>query len=218
MIDFLLKILSDILAALNEIFAAFNYDKKQGKRTERPATVTQPPAPSPTTPTQTEKPPVNVLVPVEMQIGSADLPVYKMNKSVLTFRERILHSALRKALGNEYAILMKVRMGDFIYLSNEPQDRKSFVNQVICKHVDFLLCGKLRLQPLLVIELDDSSHNAPDRIERDRIKNDILDAVGLPYLRIELQKTYDPAQLQTQIKAIILPESPLFTPDEIPNP
>lgn len=209
--EFLRRLIAAFINALNEFFELFNDNKAKGKKKN----VSQPPVPKEEgfqqgPPMQEQKPPVNVLVPVEMKLESDEPPVYKRNKSVLTYRERLLHSAIRKAIANEYMILMKVRMGDFVYVSNEPKDKKTHVNQVICKHVDFLLCGKLRLEPLLVIELDDSSHKLPDHLERDRIKNEILDSVGMPYLRVEMQQKYNPNELRRQIKGRILKETPLF--------
>ena len=209
--EFLQKLISAIINALNEFFELFNDKKVKGKKKNIP----QPPPSKEggfqqSPPVQEEKPPVNIPIPVEMKLESDEPPVYKRNKSILTYRERFLHSAIRKAIANEYVILMKVRMGDFVYVSNEPKDKKTHVNQVICKHVDFLLCGRLRLEPLLVIELDDSSHKLPDHLERDRIKNEILDSVGMPYLRVELQQKYDSNELRRKIKERILKETPLF--------
>ena len=48
------------------------------------------------------------------------------------------------------------------------------------KHVDFLLSDRQHVSPVLVIELDDSSHERQDVRERDREKDAILQAAGLP--------------------------------------
>lgn len=137
--------------------------------------------------------------PVELGISSFDKPEYRKSKSVLTYRESILLRSIHHAVAGEYTILMKVRMGDFVWLANEPKDRKFHNNQIQCKHVDFLLCDKFKLEPLLVIELDDSSHNKYDHAERDRFKDEIFGAIGLPVIRIELQEKYDPVILKKQI-------------------
>lgn len=137
--------------------------------------------------------------PIELGISSSDKPEYRKSKSVLTYRESILLRSIRSAVAGEYTILMKVRMGDFLWLANEPNDRKFHNNQIQCKHVDFLLCDKFKLEPLLVIELDDSSHNKYDHVERDNFKDETLKAVGLPVIRIELQEKYDASILRKQI-------------------
>ena len=148
---------------------------------------------------------------VELGLASAEAPLYRKSKSVLTWRERVLLRSIRQATAGEYTILMKVRMGDFVWLANEPQDRKYHSNQVLCKHVDFLLCDKISVEPLLVIELDDNSHKQADHAERDRFKDETFDAIGLPFLRIALQEKYDAEGLKKQIREKI-GERPLFTP------
>jgi hypothetical protein len=206
--EFILKIIEVIVTALNEFFEALSYDdKKAYKKQYPPAASGNQAAPAVAPSTQAKNPPVNQPLPVTVP---PEPPEYKRNLSVLTFQERKLLSAIRKAVKDEYIILMKIRMGDFIYIANQPKDGTFYPNQVMYKHADFLLCGKLRIEPLLVIELDDSSHNSVQRMESDKVKNETCDAVGLPYLRIKLQKWYDADMLKMQIKEKILEEAPLF--------
>lgn len=139
-------------------------------------------------------------IQTDLSLESDVPPEYRKNKSLLTYRERVLYRALRKANDNTFLIMSKVRMGDFIYLANEPKDRKFHNNQILCKHVDFLLCDKGTLEPLLVVELDDSSHRKEDHVERDKFKDATFTAVGLPFLRVELQEDYDSRQLWENIK------------------
>ena len=138
--------------------------------------------------------------PSELGFASTEFPKYQKNRSLPTKPEHILHRALLRAIGSEHVIHPKVRMGDFVYLANEPQDRKFHVNQVLCKHVDFLVCDHRTLEPLLVVELDDSSHKQYVQSERDEFKNETFEAIGLPYLRIASRQEYDWKSLQTQIQ------------------
>lgn len=138
--------------------------------------------------------------PIDLGLSSTDIPKYRKSKSLLTKPEHILYQALVKANENEFAVFAKVRMGDFVFLANEPQDRKFHVNQVLCKHVDFLFCKNQSLEPVLVVELDDSSHKQYVHTERDEFKNRTFDAIGLPYLRIKIQPEYKFEALRIQIK------------------
>lgn len=45
------------------------------------------------------------------------------------------------------------------------------------KHVDFVLCNT-ELKAQHVIELDDATHDRPDRIERDRFVDSALEMAG----------------------------------------
>lgn len=136
---------------------------------------------------------------VPLNIASTDLPKYRKSKSLLTKPELNLYSALVMANNSQYTLFAKVRMGDFVFLANEPQDRKFHANQVLCKHVDFLLCDNRSLEPLLVIELDDSSHRQYDSAERDEFKNNTFHSIGLPMLRINIQQEYSAESLRIRI-------------------
>ncbi len=52
---------------------------------------------------------------------------------------------------------------------------------------------------VLAIELDDRSHQRPDRVERDRFLNQALSAAGLPLLRVAVAEHYDADQLQAEV-------------------
>jgi very-short-patch-repair endonuclease len=75
-------------------------------------------------------------------------------------------------------------------------------NQVCAKHVDFLICDAA-LSPIMVVELDDSSHLLPDRIARDRVVNRILKSASLPILRVPVRRAYDADELENQLLAKI---------------
>ncbi len=50
------------------------------------------------------------------------------------------------------------------------------------KIVDFVLFDKQNISPILVIELDDYTHQKPDRKKRDVFLNKVLDHCGIPIL------------------------------------
>jgi hypothetical protein len=115
----------------------------------------------------------------ELELVSTEPPQYRKRESLFTYREREFYRVLIEEVGNEYQIFAKVRLGDFVFLANEPTDRKYHSNQIQCKHVDFLLCDKVSQQPLMAIELDDSSHDKYDRRESDEFKTRLFREVGL---------------------------------------
>jgi hypothetical protein len=76
---------------------------------------------------------------------------------------------------------------------------KLYKTQIWGKHVDFLLCNKWTLQPLLTIELDDKGHRHFDRREADEFKNKAFAIAKLPLLRVPVQKNYSRQELREQI-------------------
>ena len=69
--------------------------------------------------------------------------------------------------------------------------RQAHYNRILAKTVDFIICSAATLSPRLVIELDDSSHQRPDRQERDKLVDVVLGSAGLPILYIPVQAHYD---------------------------
>ena len=140
----------------------------------------------------------------EQELGMAvpgELPQYRRRESLFTYRERVFYRALMEDVGSEYQVFAKVRLGDFVYLANEPPDRKHHLNQIQCKHVDFLLCDNKSQQPLLAIELDDSSHTKYDHRESDEFKSDLFNKVGLKLLRVKVQQRYPEGEIGNQVRS-----------------
>ncbi|HKZ86517.1 MAG TPA: DUF2726 domain-containing protein [Anaerolineae bacterium] len=128
-------------------------------------------------------------------------PQYRRRESLFTYRERVFYRALMEDIGSEYQVFAKVRLGDFVYLANEPTDRKYHLNQIQCKHVDFLLCDNKSQQPLLAIELDDSSHTKYDHRESDEFKKDLFNKVGLKLLRVQVRQKYPKGEIGSQVRS-----------------
>ena len=76
--------------------------------------------------------------------------------------------------------MCSVRVIDII----EPVDKKDFIakSKIIQKHIDFLVCTKWYLNPVLAIELNDWTHRTKDRYERDNFLDLAFQSAGLPLL------------------------------------
>jgi len=68
------------------------------------------------------------------------------------------------------------------------------------QRLGFLLCTRDKLSPVLVIELDDASHEEESRRDRDTFVDAALTAAGLPILHIPAQRSYVPADLAAAIQ------------------
>jgi len=133
-------------------------------------------------------------------LAAAVPPEYRQSKSLFTFRERVFFQALLEDVGSQYAVFAKVRLGDIIWLANEPENRKHHINQLLCKHFDFLLCERGTYKPLLVIELDDSSHDKYEHHERDEFKGKVCEDIGLRLWRPRVQQTYPKGFIGEQVR------------------
>ncbi|MGH8201159.1 MAG: DUF2726 domain-containing protein [Steroidobacteraceae bacterium] len=105
-------------------------------------------------------------------------PVYA--RPVLTEAERGFYARLRVAVP-QYAVLCQVQISRFIEVKNVA-DRLGVRNRYDRLSADFVLCAE-DFRPLLVIELDDSSHDRPAQRARDAKKDAVLVAAGVPIVR-----------------------------------
>lgn len=132
--------------------------------------------------------------PSEPAITTPIPPEYAKS-TLLSRAEMFFFYSLIRAVDNGYAVFAKVRMGDVVYLANEPTDAKLHRNNIQCKHFDFVLCERQFYKPVLVIELDDKSHQWPDAIQRDKIKDSVCEIAQLPMLRVEWTGKAPPSEI-----------------------
>ncbi len=124
---------------------------------------------------------------------------YEKRRSLLTAAERSFYGVLCQAVDHQYAIFAKVRLGDLLEIPWGTSKFRLHLSRINRKHVDFVLCEATSFTPLLVIELDDSSHDREDRQERDAFVDAALQAAGLPILHISAEHAYAPAELRVQV-------------------
>lgn len=143
---------------------------------------------------------VLVLVALRGQLkpSAAALP-YDRRDYLLSAAERSLFGVLEQAVQGEYHIFAKVRVADLLYVPKGAVERQGHVNRITSKHIDFLLCNRVSITPVLAIELDDSSHDAADRQKRDVFLDDAFAAAALPLLHVRASRSYDVADIMRQI-------------------
>ncbi|WP_020683166.1 DUF2726 domain-containing protein [Marinobacterium rhizophilum] len=129
---------------------------------------------------------------------------YRRRPALFTAAERSFAGVLDQVLDGRYRIYGKVRVADLI----EPlpgKDRriwqKSF-NRISAKHFDFVICNSSDLVPLVVIELDDSSHQKAKRQQRDEMLQQICEQVQLPLIRVPARKAYKLADVEAYLKPL----------------
>lgn len=90
-------------------------------------------------------------------------------------------------------------MADLVFLPKGTTNRQTHLNRVSAKHVDFVLCDRESVAPVLIIELDDSSHARDERRARDVFVDEVLRAAGLPILRVAAKQSYSPPEIRESV-------------------
>ncbi len=102
---------------------------------------------------------------------------------LLTRREYAFFKALQP-LAQKYNLMIcpKIRLADLVSVPQGTKEAKWF-NYIKAKHVDFTLCD-MDLRVKLIIELDDSTHDRPDRQTRDDFVDRVFQQINVKLLHV----------------------------------
>lgn len=120
---------------------------------------------------------------------------YRLRDDFLSQTEASFFHVLRQAAGEEYLVCPKVSLRDLFFVSR-PKENPGAHARIAQKHVDFVLCHARTLKPALAVELDDSSHQKPERRERDQFVEGVFAAAGLRLVRVPARAGYQLPELR----------------------
>lgn len=123
---------------------------------------------------------------------------YNQQKTLLSAAERSFYGVLCRAAEGRAIVFVKVRVGDVLKTKAglSASVRQSAFNKIAAKHFDYVLCSPNDLSILSAVELDDSSHNTPKRIERDEFLMEACKAANLTLHRIKAKNSYNIADVR----------------------
>jgi very-short-patch-repair endonuclease len=114
----------------------------------------------------------------------------------MTEPEQVLYSRLCQALP-DHIVLAQVGMSRFLAV-RRGHNARAWYNRINRMSVDFLVCTK-DASVVAAVELDDASHQHPDRVSADAKKELALNAAGVRLLRWNVGAMPDEAAIQRSI-------------------
>ena len=136
--------------------------------------------------------------PLPSDLDVTHLP-YRKKDYVFSIAEKTFFGVLHDAVGEDMHVFPKMRLEELFWLPKGTENRYGYRARVRSRHVDFVLCDKQRIAPLAVIELDDTSHQRPDRQQRDAFVDAAFNTAGLPIIRYPARQSYDAAEVRAKI-------------------
>ena len=115
---------------------------------------------------------------------------YAKKPHILTPPEYNLYMLLRDLYGGRYEILAQTSLVSLV----DKLNYNSYLNELF-RIVDFVIADK-EFSPLVVIELNDSSHLRADRRERDRKVAEILEKADLPLVTFSTEEAASSAAVR----------------------
>jgi hypothetical protein len=139
-----------------------------------------------------------------------DIFPYRVRDDFLSPAEHSFYLVVKKMMGEYFAVCPKVSLGDVLFVTR-PNENMSAYNRINRKHVDFLICEPKTMQPRFAIELDDRSHQRPDRQERYGFVDRVFAAARLPLVHVPVQNAYNTAELASLFNQALQPGRRLMT-------
>ena len=139
-----------------------------------------------------------------LRAQQSDLP-YGARK-LFSPTEAAFFKALQEATAPQFIPLAKVRVADLLNARGSGGAWRRAFNRIQSKHVDFVLC-RPDLSVECAIELDDSSHAAESRGDRDDFLNQAFKGAGIPLHRVKARSSYSAADIRAVLAKAVAPKA-----------
>nr|WP_284676632.1 DUF2726 domain-containing protein [Vibrio sinus] len=124
----------------------------------------------------------------------SDYVAHSKQHYLTTENERKFYAAMQEVVPDEYVIHSQVSLMALVKPVNFRDNSKTWA-----KRMDFVITDKMT-RVLVVIELDDSTHNWKKRIARDKYVNSALDGHH-KLLRFQTQRHYKPSEIASILES-----------------
>ena len=126
--------------------------------------------------------------------------LYRKKGFLMGRAEHELFDILVSLVGNEYHVFPQIHLATILDQKVVGQNWKFAFWHINGKSVDFVICDKKYIKPLLAIELDDKTHEYKDRQNRDMEVEKILNDAQIPLLRIKNAGFFNKEFIATQLR------------------
>jgi len=114
--------------------------------------------------------------------------------------EQVLYFRLVEALPDNI-VIAQTQMSSFLKLAGKQKHWLILSSRIRQKSTDFLILGK-DTTPLAAIELQDSTHNKPERMKSDEFKRKALTAAKIPLFEYHVNNMPPVETLRQQITSL----------------
>lgn len=122
---------------------------------------------------------------------------YVVKSRYISIKENEFFQALKNIIGNKYLIYPQVPLSQIIEKIGDNKYRNE-----LFRIIDFCIFDR-EYKPLVCIEINDQTHNQPDRIERDKKVKDILSIAGMPLITLWTEYGIKPDYIRKRLQDYI---------------
>ncbi|ALS97362.1 DUF2726 domain-containing protein [Lacimicrobium alkaliphilum] len=132
---------------------------------------------------------------------------FKKRTNLFTPVERSFLDMLEKAIGDQYRVICRVKLSDVVALrqGTDKKTARSAMSRAGSRHLDFVLCDREDLSPVVAIDLVSPKGKEGYKGQRDWFVSSTLDAARIPHLRIKIKSGYSKEEIRNCIEAKLAP-------------
>lgn len=131
-----------------------------------------------------------------------DFP-FSVRRQLFSEAERQFLSLIENAVAGEFRVVCRVRLSDLLSLRKDTTQKiaKSALTRAGAKQVDFVLCNKNDMTPVMAIDLVYGSGKNGHNTQRDFFVNGALETASIPHVRIKAKGGYTVVDIRECIEA-----------------
>ncbi|GAC15065.1 DUF2726 domain-containing protein [Aliiglaciecola lipolytica] len=143
---------------------------------------------------------------LKLNDGGLSFP-FKRKPSLLTQTELTFLDLIESAMGPKYRVLCRTRLSEIVSLRQNTDKRtaKNALMKAASRQLDFVLCNKSDMSPVLAVDLVHKSGKEGYKTQRDWYVSSALDAARIPHLRIKVKSGYTKTEIKDCIDSKLAP-------------
>lgn len=135
------------------------------------------------------------------QALNGDFNAYEVKQYFQSWSERhLFENLLSLPVFNNLYLFPQVPLSSFMKTKDETTDLKGKFEWLNSLRADYVVFDKKFSKPLLMIELNDESHNRDNRKARDQFLESAMNRNGIPFLIIPIDRVDDRKWIESELQ------------------
>lgn len=146
------------------------------------------------------------VIAIKLNQDQLEFP-FAVKGQLFTAAERQFLMLIEHSVQGEFRVMCRVRLCDLLSLRKDTQHKiaKSALSRAGSKQVDFVLCDKNDMTPIMVIDLVYGSGKNGHNTQRDFFVSGALETASIPHLRIKAKRGYTIGDIRECIETKLIP-------------
>ena len=122
---------------------------------------------------------------------------FDSRSTIFTPAEKNFHNMLEQAVGSNYRVINRVKLGDIVNIRKGVSSRASQCasHNAETKYLDFVICERNSMKLIGAVDLVDTRGKGY-KVKKDWFVSGALEAASIPHVRIKVKNNYTLAQIK----------------------